>query len=148
MPPLAIAPIASSGCPGMAELADEEDVERRSERPRDLARHGHAAARQAEHDDVRPAEPPGQPLGEQPTRLGPVTETPAAPHRPESCIELGMEREDWNRRWGERGFHCEDDPVDLLEHELGRARCPGARSTSAAAPAATSIWLAEQRLAA
>ena len=70
------------GLPRMAELADEEDVERCSERPRDLARHGHTAARQAEDDDVRAAGVSGQPLGEQPTRLGPVTETPAAPHRP------------------------------------------------------------------
>ena len=29
-----------------------------------------------------------------------------------------MEREDWDRRWRERGFHCEDDPSELLESEL------------------------------
>ena len=34
------------GLARVAELADEEDVERRPERPRDLARHRHAAARQ------------------------------------------------------------------------------------------------------
>ena len=38
--------------PGHAELAHEEDVQRCVQRPRDLGRHGHAAARQPEDDHV------------------------------------------------------------------------------------------------
>ncbi|HST25899.1 MAG TPA: class I SAM-dependent methyltransferase [Gaiellaceae bacterium] len=54
-----------------------------------------------------------------------------------------MERDDWNHRWRERGFHCHDDPNDLLEAEVaplppGRALdlgCGSGRST---------IWLVER----
>ncbi len=67
---------------GVAELADEEDVERRAERPRHLARDGHAAARQRQHDDVVAARQRGEALAEQPAALGPVTETPGVAHPP------------------------------------------------------------------
>jgi SAM-dependent methyltransferase len=54
-----------------------------------------------------------------------------------------MEREDWNRRWQERGFHCEDDPSDLLETELG-GLAPGRALDLGCGAGRASIWLAER----
>ena len=51
---------------GHAELAHEEHVERRVQRPGDLVADRHAAARQPEHDDVVAAGVVAQPLGQQP----------------------------------------------------------------------------------
>ena len=53
-----------------------------------------------------------------------------------------MEREEWNRRWQERGFHCADDPVGLLADEL--AGLPPGRALDLGCGAGrTAIWLAE-----
>jgi hypothetical protein len=60
--------------PGHLQPADEEHVERRAERLRDLRRDGNPAARQAEHDHVLPSRVRLQPLGEQPPGLRPVPE--------------------------------------------------------------------------
>ncbi len=53
-----------------------------------------------------------------------------------------MEREGWNRRWEQREHHCEDDPVDVLEHEL--AGLPPGRALDLGCGAGRSaVWLAE-----
>jgi len=52
-----------------------------------------------------------------------------------------VEREDWDRRWRERGFHCEDDPGDLLEAEVGALE-PGRALDLACGAGRASIWLA------
>lgn len=54
-----------------------------------------------------------------------------------------MQREDWDRRWEERGFHCADDPVGVLAAELeplepGRALDLGCGAGRAA------LWLADR----
>jgi SAM-dependent methyltransferase len=54
-----------------------------------------------------------------------------------------VEREDWNRRWRERGFHCEDDPGDLLEQELG-GLSPGRALDLGCGAGRASIWLARR----
>jgi SAM-dependent methyltransferase len=54
-----------------------------------------------------------------------------------------VEREDWNRRWRERGFHCEDDPADLLEHELGELS-PGRALDLGCGAGRVSVWLAHR----
>src|SRR5438045_64472 len=52
-----------------------------------------------------------------------------------------MEREDWNRRWLERGFHCADDPTDVLAGELG-ALAPGRALDLGCGSGRNAIWLA------
>jgi SAM-dependent methyltransferase len=52
-----------------------------------------------------------------------------------------MERENWDRRWRERGFHCEDDPSDLLESELSDL-APGRALDLGCGAGRASIWLA------
>jgi len=55
-----------------------------------------------------------------------------------------MEREDWNRRWHERGFHChDDDPSRVLAAELG-ALSPGRALDLACGAGRNAIWLAER----
>jgi SAM-dependent methyltransferase len=54
-----------------------------------------------------------------------------------------VEREDWNNRWRERGFHCEDDPNDLLERELARLD-PGRVLDLGCGAGRASIWLADR----
>jgi SAM-dependent methyltransferase len=54
-----------------------------------------------------------------------------------------MEREEWDRRWRERGFHCEDDPSDLLEAELG-GLVPGRALDLGCGAGRASIWLARR----
>ncbi len=54
-----------------------------------------------------------------------------------------MERDDWNRRWRERGFHCEDDPSDLLETELA-GLAPGRALDLGCGAGRASIWLASR----
>jgi len=52
-----------------------------------------------------------------------------------------VEREDWNRRWQEHGFHCADDPVGVLADEL--ASLPPGRALDLGCGAGrTAIWLA------
>ena len=74
MPPVAIAPSASSSWPGTPELADEEDVQRGAQGTGDLERDRHAAARQAKHDHVLTSRVLAQPLRQEPAGLGPVAE--------------------------------------------------------------------------
>ena len=52
-----------------------------------------------------------------------------------------MEREDWDRRWRERGFHCEDDPNELLEAELA-GLAPGRALDLGCGAGRAAIWLA------
>jgi len=61
---------------GKAELAHHEDIERRAERLRQLVRDGHAAARQAEDNDIVPAGVVPQALGKEAPRFRAVTEAP------------------------------------------------------------------------
>ena len=52
-----------------------------------------------------------------------------------------MEREDWNRRWQERGFHCEDDPIGVAGEEI--ATLPPGRALDLGCGAGrAAIWLA------
>jgi hypothetical protein len=60
--------------PGDAELAHEEDVERRGQRTRDLEGDRHPAARQRQHDDVVAPRVLAQALREQPARLDAIPE--------------------------------------------------------------------------
>jgi hypothetical protein len=73
-PPSAIAPNASSSRPGTPSFRTEEDVERSVQRTGHLGRHGHTSARQPQHHDVVPARVLPEPLGELPSRLGPIGE--------------------------------------------------------------------------
>ncbi len=75
-PTAAIAPMASSGCHGQAELADDEHVQRRAQRGRDLGRDDDTAAGEAENEsgagalaDVR-----AQRLGQRATGVAAVGE--------------------------------------------------------------------------
>ena len=54
MPPEAMAPIASSSCPGTPSLRTRKASSGAPQRLGDFVRHGNAAARQAEHDDIGP----------------------------------------------------------------------------------------------
>jgi hypothetical protein len=60
-----------------AELADEEDVERRAQFPGHLVGDRHAAARQGQHDDVVEAGVVGELPGQEPPGLRPIPEWPA-----------------------------------------------------------------------
>jgi len=57
---------------GNAQLAHEEDVERRAERLGHLGRDGHAAARQREHQHVRSVGVRPELRGEQATRVATI----------------------------------------------------------------------------
>jgi len=54
-----------------------------------------------------------------------------------------MEREDWDRRWQERGFHCADDPVGVLAGEL-KPLTPGRALDLGCGAGRTALWLAER----
>lgn len=54
-----------------------------------------------------------------------------------------MEREDWNRRWEERGFHCSDDPVGVVADELADLS-PGRALDLGCGSGRTAIWLADR----
>ena len=54
-----------------------------------------------------------------------------------------MEREDWNRRWHERGLHCHDDPSDILAAELA-SLAPGRALDLGCGAGRSAIWLAER----
>jgi SAM-dependent methyltransferase len=54
-----------------------------------------------------------------------------------------VEREDWNRRWRERGFHCEDDPDELLAAELA-GLVPGRALDLGCGAGRAAIWLARR----
>src|SRR5205823_13213136 len=62
---------------------------------------------------------------------------------PESCIEDSMDRTDWNQRWQERGFHCHDDPSDVLEREIGSLE-PGRALDLACGGGRNAFWLADR----
>jgi SAM-dependent methyltransferase len=54
-----------------------------------------------------------------------------------------VEREDWDRRWGERSHHCHDDPVGILADEL--ADLPPGRALDLGCGAGRSaIWLSDR----
>lgn len=54
-----------------------------------------------------------------------------------------MEREDWDRRWREHGFHCHDDPNDLLAAHV--ASLPPGRALDLGCGAGRSAaWLADR----
>jgi SAM-dependent methyltransferase len=52
-----------------------------------------------------------------------------------------MEREDWNRRWRERGFHCDDDPSGVLAAEVG-SLSPGRALDLGCGAGRSAVWLA------
>lgn len=54
-----------------------------------------------------------------------------------------MEREDWDRRWEERGFHCADDPVGVLAGEL-EPLTPGRALDLGCGAGRTALWLADR----
>jgi SAM-dependent methyltransferase len=55
-----------------------------------------------------------------------------------------MEREDWNRRWLERGLHChDDDPSAVLVAELGSLP-PGRALDLGCGAGRSAIWLADR----
>ena len=54
-----------------------------------------------------------------------------------------MEREDWNRRWEERGFHCADDPVGVLAGQLDSLE-PGRALDLGCGSGRTALWLADR----
>jgi SAM-dependent methyltransferase len=55
-----------------------------------------------------------------------------------------MERDDWNRRWRERGFHChDDDPSSVLAAEIGPLAAGRALDLACGA-GRSAIWLAER----
>jgi SAM-dependent methyltransferase len=54
-----------------------------------------------------------------------------------------VERDDWNRRWEERGFHCADDPVGVLAGEL-EGLTPGRALDLGCGAGRTAVWLADR----
>jgi SAM-dependent methyltransferase len=54
-----------------------------------------------------------------------------------------VEREDWDRRWEERGFHCADDPVGVLAGEL-EALTPGRALDLGCGAGRVALWLADR----
>ncbi len=54
-----------------------------------------------------------------------------------------MGREDWDRRWRERGFHCDDDPSDVLDAELG-SLAPGRALDLGCGAGRSAGWLADR----
>ncbi len=54
-----------------------------------------------------------------------------------------MEREDWDRRWEERGFHCADDPVGVLAGEL-EPLAPGRALDLGCGTGRAALWLADR----
>jgi SAM-dependent methyltransferase len=52
-----------------------------------------------------------------------------------------VEREDWNRRWAERGFHCEDDPIGIAGEEIERLT-PGRALDLGCGAGRAAVWLA------
>jgi SAM-dependent methyltransferase len=51
-----------------------------------------------------------------------------------------VEREDWDRRWEERGFHCADDPVGVLAGEL-EGLTPGRALDLGCGAGRVALWL-------
>jgi SAM-dependent methyltransferase len=54
-----------------------------------------------------------------------------------------VEREDWNRRWQERGFHCEDDPIGIAGEEI-ETLTPGRALDLGCGAGRAAVWLAAQ----
>jgi SAM-dependent methyltransferase len=54
-----------------------------------------------------------------------------------------VEREDWDRRWEERSHHCHDDPVDVLDAELGEL-APGRALDLGCGSGRAAVWLADR----
>jgi SAM-dependent methyltransferase len=54
-----------------------------------------------------------------------------------------VEREDWDRRWEERGFHCSDDPVGVLAEEL-EPLAPGRALDLGCGAGRAALWLADR----
>lgn len=54
-----------------------------------------------------------------------------------------MQREDWDRRWEERGFHCADDPVGVIAGEL-EPLAPGRALDLGCGAGRTALWLADR----
>jgi SAM-dependent methyltransferase len=52
-----------------------------------------------------------------------------------------VERDDWNRRWAERGFHCEDDPIGIAGEEIERL-IPGRALDLGCGAGRAAVWLA------
>ena len=113
--------------PREAELAHEEDVERRPQRaarPR-----APPARRRAAAPSTTTSPGPSRlarALAEEPSRLGPVAEAPAVRHTRRNHVLLRS----WSARAGtaagsSESHHCADDPVGVLD---ARARRPAARA--------------------
>jgi SAM-dependent methyltransferase len=54
-----------------------------------------------------------------------------------------VDREGWDRRWQERGFHCADDPVGVLGPELESLR-PGRALDLGCGVGRAALWLADR----
>ncbi len=54
-----------------------------------------------------------------------------------------MERDDWNRRWAERGFHCEDDPIGIAGEEI-EMLSPGRALDLGCGAGRAAVWLASR----
>ena len=54
-----------------------------------------------------------------------------------------MERDDWDRRWEERGFHCAEDPVGVLAPVL-ESLTPGRALDLGCGAGRAALWLADR----
>jgi len=54
-----------------------------------------------------------------------------------------VERDDWNRRWQERGCHCEDDPIGVAGEEID-ALPPGRALDLGCGAGRAAVWLASR----
>jgi SAM-dependent methyltransferase len=52
-----------------------------------------------------------------------------------------MDREDWNRRWQERGFHCQDDSIGVAGGEI-ESLAPGRALDLGCGAGRAAVWLA------
>jgi hypothetical protein len=75
---------------GNAEFADDEDVERRLERPRYLIPDGNSAARQPQHDDILPPGVAGKLAGQHAAGVGTICEAVCSQHGVSGVSKLSV----------------------------------------------------------